>query len=51
MSRYGKLILLIGAAIVCVVVAILPFAFASGADGTKMQMPSGTSVVSCKHKV
>jgi hypothetical protein len=32
MSRYGKLIFITGAAIVCVVVVILQFAFASGAE-------------------
>jgi hypothetical protein len=32
MSRHGKLILIISAVIVCAVVAILPFAFASGAE-------------------
>ena len=32
MTRYGKLVLIIGAVTVCAVGAILPFAFASNAD-------------------
>ena len=32
MSRYGKLILIIGVAVACAVGAILPFAFASSAE-------------------
>ena len=32
MSRYGKLILIIGVAMACAVGAILPFAFASSAE-------------------
>jgi hypothetical protein len=31
-TRYGKLVLIIGAVTVCAVGAILPFAFASNAD-------------------